>query len=561
MIQNAQVYNSITRHFRPATVTVLAGKFYWLPTTVPDDLEAEQTLDLKGKYLIPGLVDSHMHIESSMTTPTAFGQAAAGYGTTTVIADAHEIANVAGVAGLKAFMAQPSMIDTFYAIPSSVPSTTTAMETTGGVIGVSEVQTLLQDPRVIALGEAMNFHGLTEEPDSLIRQLIAECRKERPTMPIEGHCPKYSGLDLAKFIYAGVTSDHTQQTPASLIEKITNGMFIQLQKKSLTQEVVATVQDQQLFEHVALVTDDVMADDLCHGHLDTIVRLAIDLGLEPNLAIYMATYTPARRMGLWDRGMIAPGRVADFIVLDDPKAFTIDAVYKAGRKVTVDATTPVRTHFDDALRHTVQAAALTAEDLALTVPQVSGTVVANVIEIAQRGTFTKRVQVALPVIEHQVQWQQAGLSLVVVQERYGHHAPLTFALVKNALNKPGAIGATWAHDHHNVLLMGTDINDMVCAQNRLVAEQGGYVVATDGKIVADAPLAIGGVVSEAPIAVLGEQIAQVRRAMRALGYVNTNEMMSFSTLSLLVSPDLKVSDKGMFDVKSQQPVPLFEAQA
>lgn len=557
LLTNAQVFNHVTRDFRQINVTVKDGKFYWL-TQDAITIQARQTLDLTGKYLVPGLVDSHMHIESSMTTPTAFGQAAAPYGTTTVIADAHEIANVAGLSGLEAFMAQPSLIDTFYAIPSSVPSTTPELETTGGVIGVAETKALLQDPRVIALGEAMNFHGLTEEPDSLINQIIAACRQARPTLPIEGHCPKYTGLDLAKFIYRGVTSDHTQQTPDSLVEKVENGMFIQLQRKSLTQAVVQTVQERALFEHVALVTDDVMPDDLLHGHLDAIVRLAINLGLDPKLAIYMATYTPARRMGLWDRGLIAPGRVADFIVLDDLPSFAIDAVYKSGQRVTVDAATPVATHFPAALRQTVDAHPLTAADLALTVPQEGGTVTANVIAIAKAGTFTALEKVPLAVENHQVQWQAAGLSLAVVQERYGHGGHVTFALVKNALNAPGAVGATWAHDHHNILVLGTDLADMVVAQNRLVAEQGGYVVAAGKALVADAPLPIGGVVSDAPIAELGAQIQQVRAQMQALGYENTNELMSFSTLSLLVSPALKVSDKGLFDVKSQQPVPLFD---
>lgn len=557
LLTNAQVFNHVTRDFRQINVTVKDGKFYWL-TQDAITIQARQTLDLTGKYLVPGLVDSHMHIESSMTTPTAFGQAAAPYGTTTVIADAHEIANVAGLSGLEAFMAQPSLIDTFYAIPSSVPSTTPELETTGGVIGVAETKALLQDPRVIALGEAMNFHGLTEEPDSLINQIIAACRQARPTLPIEGHCPKYTGLDLAKFIYRGVTSDHTQQTPDSLVEKVENGMFIQLQRKSLTQAVVQTVQERALFEHVALVTDDVMPDDLLHGHLDAIVRLAINLGLDPKLSIYMATYTPARRMGLWDRGLIAPGRVADFIVLDDLPSFAIDAVYKSGQRVTVDAATPVATHFPAALRQTVDAHPLTAADLALTVPQEGGTVTANVIAIAKAGTFTALEKVPLAVENHQVQWQAAGLSLAVVQERYGHGGHVTFALVKNALNAPGAVGATWAHDHHNILVLGTDLADMVVAQNRLVAEQGGYVVAAGKALVADAPLPIGGVVSDAPIAELGAQIQQVRAQMQALGYENTNELMSFSTLSLLVSPALKVSDKGLFDVKSQQPVPLFD---
>ncbi|ERL64975.1 adenine deaminase C-terminal domain-containing protein [Schleiferilactobacillus shenzhenensis] len=559
LLTNGHVFNSALHRFIETDVTVLAGKFYWLPAPGTFTGEAKKTIDLAGTYMIPGLVDSHMHIESSMTTPTRFGRAVASHGTTTVIADAHEITNVAGLAGLQEFMAQPSDIDIFYAIPSSVPSTNPEMETTGGIIGVKETKDLLQDPRIICLGEAMNFKGITSEPDSLIRQLIAVCREERPTMPLEGHCPKFTGEDLAKFIYAGITSDHTQQTPASIVEKVTNGMFVQLQKKSLTAENIAAVKDNHLFENVGLVTDDVMADDLRHGHLNKIVQEAIRLGLDPVDAIYMSTYTPARHMGLWDRGAIAPGRVADFIILRDPEAFDVVAVYKNGVLVdpAKDTSPAMENAFSADLRHSVQAQPLQAADFQLKAPADAATVTANVIEIAAVGTFTKRIQVKIPVKDGLVQWQKAGLALLMIQERYGHGGHISFGLVKGALDAPGAVGATWAHDHHNVMMMGTDVADMVVAQNELIAEQGGYVVAANGQITANAPLPIGGVVSDAPIPVLGQQIADVRQAMQKLGYHNTNEIMSFSTLSLLVSPAFKMSDKGLFDVVSQEKIPLF----
>jgi adenine deaminase len=559
LLTNGHVFSSALHRFIETDVTVLDGKFYWLPAPGAFTGDAKKTIDLAGTYMIPGMVDSHMHIESSMTTPTRFGRAVAAHGTTTVIADAHEITNVAGLKGLQEFMAQPSDIDVFYAIPSSVPSTKPELETTGGIIGVAETKELLKDPRIICLGEAMNFKGITSEPDSLIRQLIAECRRERPTMPLEGHCPKYTGEDLAKFIYSGITSDHTQQTPASILEKVTNGMFVQLQKKSLTAENIAAVKDHQLFENVALVTDDVMADDLRHGHLNKIVQQAINLGLDPVDAIYMATYTPARHMGLWDRGSITPGRVADFIILRDLQAFDVVAVYKNGQLVEPAADqSPADPHaFSTDLRHSVQAKPITAADLQLRVPDDVSAVTANVIEIAAVGTFTKRVPVKLTVKDHLVQWQDADLALLMIQERYGHGGHIAFGLVKGALSRPGAVGATWAHDHHNVMVMGTTIADMVAAQNELIAEQGGYVVAQHEQIIANAPLPIGGVVSDAPIPVLGKQIADVRQAMQDLGYHNTNEIMSFSTLSLLVSPAFKMSDKELFDVKSQVKIPLF----
>lgn len=560
LIKNAAVYNVVHKNFVQTNVTVLAGKFYWLTDDI-STIEAQETLDLTGKYLIPGLIDSHMHIESSMTTPTAFGQAVAKYGTTTVIADAHEIANVSGVEGLVEYMDQPSLIDIFYAIPSSVPSTNSDLETTGGQIGVAETKILLQDPRIICLGEAMNFKGLTSEPDSLIRQIIAECRQDRPTMPLEGHCPKYAQEDLAKFIFSGVTSDHTQQTPTSLVEKVMNGMFVQLQRKSLSKEVIETIKTQRLADFTALVTDDVMADDLRYGHLNEIVKLAIKLGLPAEIAIFMATYAPARHMGLWDRGQIAPGRVADFIVLDDLDQFKITMVYKDGRRVEQQSEImPSEHHFSTKLTQTIQAPLLNEAQLQLTIPSQATEVKANVIVLDKNSTFTSCEVLTIPIENHRVCWQEMGLSLLAVQERYGKSGQISFGLVKNGLNQLGAVGSTWAHDHHNILLMGNDLADIVTAQRQLVEQQGGYVVTREQQVIANVPLPIGGVVSEASISLLGQQLEAVRQAMVNLGYCNNNEIMSFSTLSLLVSPALKISDKGMFDVKTQVQVPLFSSK-
>lgn len=549
---NGHVFNVFLRKFQDVNVAVRDGQVYWL---TQERVPATEVIDLDGQYLVPGLIDIHMHIESSMTTPGAFGAQAAQFGTTTVVADDHEIANVAGIEGLNEFMNQASPIDMYYAIPSSVPSTLPELETTGGVIDVAAVKQLLRNPRVIALGEAMNFQGLTSDDDSLIKQLVAVCRQERPTMPLEGHCPKYTGVDLARFIGSGITSDHTQQTPAGMLERISNGMFIELQAKSMKRDVIDTIIDQNLFEHCAIVTDDVMADDLRTGHLNVLVQKAIELGMAPADAIYLATFTPARRMGLWDRGAIAPGRVADFVVLSDLNQLTISAVYKNGERVHSEVVVPAT--FSDKLYHSVQAAKLAQGDFVLRAPQTNGMVTVNVMQLNHDSTFTACRQEQLPVVDHVVQWQDAGLALLCVQERYGHNAPLQFALVAGAINRPGAVASTWAHDHHNMLIMGTDLDAMTIAQNQLIEEQGGYLVSSPTEIVANVPLPIGGIISHAPVSELGAQLAAVRTAMQALGYHHFNEIMSFATLSLLVSQALKISDKGMIDVQSQQPVPLF----
>ncbi|MDD3904084.1 MAG: amidohydrolase family protein [Sphaerochaeta sp.] len=284
-----------------------------------------------GLYLIPGLVDIHMHIESSMTTPTEFSNAVLPHGTTTIVADCHEVANVFGVEGLHAYMDLPSQMDVFYAIPSSVPSTSSILETTGGVIDEAEVITLAKRKDIIALGEIMNANDLFVEEDSRTKRIIKAFASARPDCPIEGHCPKITGEQLSRFIASGVNSDHTQQTPASIQEKISQGMYLEIQDKSISEETISSLNNDLLSDSFCFCTDDVMPDRLFEkGHLDAVLRHALICGMKISAAIYACTYSPARRMRLFDRGQIAPGLLADFMIVDDLETFHIKAVYKKG---------------------------------------------------------------------------------------------------------------------------------------------------------------------------------------------------------------------------------------
>lgn len=502
-----------------------------------------------------------MHIDSSMTTPKIMGETILKYGTTTIIADDHEVTNVAGIKGLKEFINEDSPIDIFFGIPSSVPSTNPEMETTGGKIGVAEVKELLKDPRFICLGEVMNFKDMTSDKDTLIKNIINTCHKIRPTMPIEGHTPAYNGEDLAKILYAGVSTDHTQQTKKLVDEKLRNGMFVEVQLKSMHSDVINTIINNKYFEHVALVTDDSMPDTLLEGHLNLLVKKAIKMGMRPEDAIYISTYTPARHMGLWDRGAIAPGRVADFSVLDNLKELSIIDVYKNGRSENeIVKTVSKDDYLPESLINTVKAYKLNKQDLLLKTDLIeNGTITANVIQINPVGTFTNHIQKKLAVHNGIVDWKSANLALIIVQERFGlNKGRFSLGLIDRGITGDGAVGATWAHDHHNLMVMGTNLDGILNIQHKLINQNGGYMVAKGNEIIANAPLPIGGVVSNQPIKILGEQVGNIRKNLVELGYKNTNEIMSFSTLSLLVSPNLKISDKGLFEVKSQRKVPLLE---
>jgi adenine deaminase len=544
-------------------------------------------IDGGGRYLIPGFVDIHMHIESSMTYPAEFSRIALPHGTTTIVADAHEIANVFGLEGIRSFMEQKTDMDIFYAIPSSVPATNERLETSGAAIGKEETAALLDCDEVLCLGEVMNFQELAPEDDreTKIRRLIRLCQEKRGRdIRLEGHCPGLRGVDLNRFLYEGVDADHTQQTAESVVEKSDLGMFLELQMKSLTPETVQAVCDHHLYENVALVTDDTMPDHLLHGQLNRIVRVAVQKGMRAEDAIYCATYTPARRMHLDDRGIIAPGKIADFLLLNDLEEFSPEAVFKSGRCVKIsdeidtskdpfdlesvenDRCNSEANHYEKAEKqlfpehfyHSVSCKEAQEEDFELRVDRTCSKVRVNVMQIGTFGTATKVVQRILRVENGTVCWQEAGLSLAVIFERYGKNGNISHGLVEEAFTKEGAAATTWSHDSHNLLVLGTNPRDMKLAQNRIRKLEGGYAAAANGTILAEVPLCIGGIISDEPLEVLAKKLGKVRTAMEALGYENNNVIMSMSTLALPVSPALKLTDYGLLDVKTQNRVELIE---
>lgn len=602
VIENAWVYRTFRQCFERMDIAVAGGKFFDV-SPVSDfvgdseqrvsarrgEWETESVFDGTGKFVIPGLVDIHMHVESSMTYPEEFSRAVVPFGVTTVVADPHEIANVFGVEGILSFMEEETELDIFYGIPSSVPATRTEMETSGAEFGEKELRELLRDERVVCLGEVMNFKDLVAEGDTKSKSFLKVCGECGRKVRIEGHCPGLSGGDLAAFIRAGVDADHTEQTAESVLEKTDMGMFLELQEKSLKEEVVEVVKRKQLYENIALVTDDTMPDRLMEGHLNRIVRLAVEKGMSAEKAIYLATFTPARRMHLDDRGIIAPGKKADFVVLPDLESFVPEAVFKDGKRcvdaaaegvgkrlkrrfpdhfyssvkcrlaLASDFILPVADFWKEECRNECREEALSGKPSGSEIQKLSGTAVVNVMQIQTFGTRAKHVQREISVQDGNLCWQEAGLCLAAVFERYGKNGNVSWGFVEHALEQKGAVATTWSHDSHNLLVLGNSVEDMVLAQNEVVHMQGGYVTASGGRVTAAAKLPVGGIISDKSLPELAAEIRAVRGEIERMGYVNNNVIMSISTLSLLVSPELKLSDQGMFDVKSQRKIPLVEA--
>ncbi|MDY3974851.1 MAG: adenine deaminase C-terminal domain-containing protein [Veillonella caviae] len=572
ILKHGQVYNAYFKKFIEADVVIVDGKFFYIGDVSQHDFDGE-CLDVSGQYIVPGLIDCHMHIESSMTTPTWFAKEVLKHGVTTLIAEPHEIANVYGVEGIKTMLkdGEHCGVDVKLAIPSSVPSTSEELETTGGIIDEAEVRELLEHEQTICFGEVMNCRDLINDEQSKTRRLVSLCRTLRPELPIEGHCPAFMDLELAKILYQGVGADHTEQTPERMEARIQNGMFVQLQNKTLRQENIDYLKFNNLFEHFAIVTDDTMPHDFVNiGHLDALVRKAMGLGLTPEEAIYVTTYTPAKRMRLYDRGAIAPGLLADFIVLDSLDSFAINSVYRLGK---LEYAKTMKYEADSAIVESIKAATeslyapymnsvhvpeLNADDFTVKAPIKEGTVNCVLMKVQDGTTFIERQSVEVPVRNYELQWEETPYALACVIERHGKNGNRGFALVGGNALKRGAAATTYAHDHHNLLVLGQTKADMALAVNTVVAEQGGYIVVENEEILAFAPLKIAGILYNGPMTDLALDIQNVVNALHGLGYEHSNVIMSLSTLGLPVSPYVKVTDKGLIDVKKQCIIPLIE---
>lgn len=581
-LTHARIFNVYLKKFIEGNIAVSGGRFLYIGTVEPP-VQPLKTIDLAGKYVIPGMIDCHMHIESTMVAPHTFLRGSVKNGVTTLIAEPHEIANVFGVEGIRALAAAAAdgPAHVYIAIPSSVPSTNETLETTGAVIGTAEVEQLLHMDQVICLGEVMNGHDLIADDHSRISELVRQVRHIRPDFPLEGHLPRFLDWDLARILYTGVNSDHTDQSVETVRQRIANGCFIELQDKTLRPDIVQYIIDENLFEHMAIVTDDTMPDDFVErGTLNYLVQKAMNLGFTPEQVVYTTTYTPARRMGLRDRGSIAPGKVADFVILDNLNDFHICSTYCDAKEVYNRNVPPVEeqrdTSFPNRFYHSVHAAPMKEDDFVLPTEQQDGTVRCRLLVVSSDTTFVQSEEVEVPVRNHEIDWDDSPYNLAVVVERHGKnhgrgYARPTdaiqrlrkgknhgrgYALVGGSALKRGAAATTYAHDHHNLLIIGQNKRDMMTAANAVIEAQGGYAVAYHGSVTAFAPLPIAGILSDQPLPVLGRQIQKVRASLESLGYVHHNVIMSLSTLSLPVSPFYKLTDKGIVDVQKQRIVPL-----
>ena len=539
---------------------VRGDRFLFVEEGVPPaGLTAKQTIDLGGDFVAPGLIDAHMHIESSLLTPRRFAEAVIPHGTTALLADAHEVGNVAGEAGV-AWMVHAgndTPMRIFHALPSCVPATSPEIESTAQVFGADEIARMLALPRVIALGEVMDYRGLLGQ-SARLPALVAAAR--RMGVRIEGHIPTLSGMELSEYLSHGVQSDHTLTFPAKILEQLSKGVTVMLQAKSLTPENMTCVNALADRNGIVLVTDDVEPNLLREGHLTRMIGLAVKSGLAPIEALASATIRPARYMGVHDLGGIAPGYLADFIVLDDLAAFPPRQVWLGGRKmatngkaldIPVPAARPLP-EFPDL------PGPLAAVDFRL-LPDAAGTQqrTANaVVVVNQTNSITRLEPVPVTVEDGFARFAEGdGLSLVAVFARRG--GARSVGVIKNVGIDRGAAASSMAHDSHNLLVVGRDIASMVRAANAVFGMGGGVAIDDGSDVVAELRLPVFSLISDEHAETVAAELDAVEVALRGLGMKSQRPFLQLSLLALSVSPYYKFSDKGVVDTEARALLPAL----
>ena len=529
---------------------------------------SRDTFDAKGMYAIPGLIDSHIHIESSMVTPPRFAETVLPHGTTTVAIDPHEIGNVLGKPGVRMMLdsSEGLPLKVLVLAPTCVPAVLGA-DTSGAEFYASDVREMLSWDRVIGLAEVMDYPGVINL-DSRMTDIVKTGRELGAV--IDGHFMGLNETETNAYAVTGIEANH-EYFPIDMehgnkgdfdlvLREMRLGLFAKLRKLSLAPgllELLAKIPSKQ---NLLFVTDDIMPDDLVrYGHLDDVVRISIQNGFDPIDAVRCSTLFPAKHLRLFDRGAIAPGKLADIVLLKELKEFKVGVVIADGKIIAKDGKLVnglnVR-QFPDVSKHTVKLEKVTAEAFKILIKQESGTIQVRVLTLQPGFLSTFEVKTAR-VEDHVV---QAGCATAAVFERHGRTKNKSLGFIDRLGLKEGAVASTISHDSHNLIVVGMNANDMAVAVNALIECQGGLAVANNGKVLAKVELPVAGLMSEEETETVARKLSTFRKAEEQLGMIDQGSMLAIVTLALPVISHARITDKGLFDVDRQQFVPLIVGQ-
>ncbi|MGB9631259.1 MAG: adenine deaminase [Thermoproteota archaeon] len=522
-------------------------------------------IDAKGRYVVPGFIDAHVHVESSMLCLTNFAKAVLPRGTTTVFIDPHEIANVLGLDGVKLMLDEAAdlPLKVFITAPSCVPANP-MFETSGAYLGPKEVEEMLKWDGVIALGEMMNYPGVLNFDKEVFEKINAAHKLGKV---VEGHDAGLLGKELAAYAAAGISSSHELTTKMDAVERLRLGMYAYMREGSAWLDVAETVKaitEARLdSRHACLVTDDREVDSILkQGQMDHVVRRAIEEGVDPIRAIQMATLNPAEHYGLArEIGSVAPGRYADLLVLKSLSKVETDIVIADGKvvakegKLTVKLTPP---SYEERFLRTVKIRRLRKEDFEIKAPVKEGKIKVRVIEALEGNVLTKSRVEELGVEDGLVlPDEKRNIYKVAVVERHKGTGNIGLGFVMGFGFKLGAVASTIAHDTHNMLVLGLKDEDMALAANTLAEVGGGIISVDNGKVLSLVRLPLAGLMSTDEPEVVAEQLESTYSLWRERGCNWVSPFMTMSLLALDVLPELRITDRGLIDTVSYKPVSLF----
>ncbi len=515
------------------------------------DMYANESYDYSDFYIVPGFIDAHIHIESSMMTPSRFSDAVLPHGTIAVISDPHEIANVAGMDGIN-FMLDDSEslpLRVCLTAPSCVPATN--METAGASISLKDVQALLSNPRVVALGEVMNFPGVIRREKDVMSKIEAAKAEGKP---IDGHAPGLSGEGLKKYVEAGITTDHECTTLKEAREKLSLGMKIMIREGSSMKEMESLkgIMTGENKESLMLVSDDLHPDDIINeGHVDRLLRKAVRLGADPIHALRMVTLNPARHYKFPFLGNVSIGMKASFVVVRDLMDFEVMDVFVKGELIVKDGKLlkeAGRTEIPKSIKSSVRTRAIRPKDLMVASKSPSRVRVISVPNKQSTAKLKSEGGFLLPDAKNDI------LPIAVV-ERHKATGNIGSGFVRGFGLKSGAIASTVAHDSHNIICTGTDYNEMECAIKQLKRSGGGLVTVKNEKILSLLELPVAGLMSDRPAEEVAKGLKGIHESVKSLGCRVEAPFMELAFLALPVIPELKITDKGLVDVKEFRIVP------
>ena len=552
LLTGGQVVNIFTQRVEPAEIIVADG---WIAGVGAQDWPAHQTLALAGRAVLPGLIDAHLHLESTLLAPAELARLIVPHGTTALISDSHEVGNVLGVSGIEMLLAASRglPLDLFFMAPSCVPAT--AWEEAGAVLGPPEVRALLTRPRVLGLAEVMDVSAVLDGDPRVLEKFRVALAHHRV---VDGHAPALAGRDLMAYAAVGIRSDHEATTAEEGRARAALGLLVQVREGSVARNfdaLLPLLAAGELGDNWCLVSDDVLPDDLRdHGHLDGLLRRVVAGGVPPACAVRHATLVPARHYGLTDRGAVAPGYRADLVVVEDLRDFRPHLVLKDGQIVAREGqylTEGPPSRLDTV--NTVRLAPLAESAFRLPLREET----CPIIRVVPDQIATRREM--QPVRRVEGCWSfDPGRDLVLIASIERHRATgrIGLGLVGGLGLRAGALGSSVAHDSHNLIVAGTEARDLLACARSLAESGGGFVVSLEGKVRARLPLPLAGLLSLDGADTVCHLLQEVNQAARALGCSLASPFGTLSFLALPVLPEIRITTRGLYDVLARRFLPL-----